>query len=370
MSNTIHGLSHKALKHLRQRPAALAVYWIYISRTNNENVAWPSLRGLESDTGWNRNTCKSSRDWLIEHKALERVPDYTRPDWRSLDEAEFKKRANLDKAEYYRPTGYIEVNGERFEMLYFGKNETSGIEDTHDVTRGKPSHDVTRRRTSKALDIERGEPELDSITTKLEEGRESRAIAFQVPSNLLTPSKEKETDEYVAWRESKQTRPVRVEIVPRAEPPRRIAPTPPRSLPVTQVQESPSWKAFAAGFDDNPPVLAHLQAVNYLNTVIPDLEKINATPDEITAVVRLQRPKPRKGAYRFDFLPADIHEYRETQRKPAGSDVPAIWRPIAPPQPIDPSQSASAEERKATLARFEQIKQDAYRAAQKKAAGE
>lgn len=158
----IHGKSHQALRHLRDKPAALAVLWIYISRSNYENVAWPSLRGLEQDTGWNRTTCQDARAFLVDHKALEKVEDYIRPQWRSLDPlALAKKRGLYHRTEYFRATGVFEMNGEHYELLYFGGSELSDIEDDEDH--------VLRHRTPTAQDTYavghlRGRTELDSST--------------------------------------------------------------------------------------------------------------------------------------------------------------------------------------------------------------
>jgi hypothetical protein len=164
VSNTIHGSSHKAIKLMRKEPASLAVYWIYVSRTNEDNVAFPSLRGLAKDTGWSVNKCKAARDWLVSCQALRVVLDYIRPDWRDLDEKALKHRQNLDHAEYYRPTGKLVVAGVEYAMLYFGQSEPSDLED--------PVTDVSPRATSQtvrhrsACDIAPRDTELDSSSTK------------------------------------------------------------------------------------------------------------------------------------------------------------------------------------------------------------
>ncbi len=129
MSNVIHGQSHKVLKHLREEPAALAVLWIYASRTNRDNVAWPSSRGLAHDTGWGREACLKARAYLVEHEALEEVKDYVRPDWRKLEPADKARRLNLDKAEYYRPTGKFVINGKTYPVFYYGGDSPSPVED-------------------------------------------------------------------------------------------------------------------------------------------------------------------------------------------------------------------------------------------------
>jgi hypothetical protein len=168
MSRTIHGLSHKSLKVLRRSPAALAVYWVYVSRTNNEGVAWPSAARLAIDLGWVKDTCLEGRKLLVEHEALERVKEYVRPEWRKLDEAERKRKISLDRSEYYRPTGYIIVNGVRLPLLYNGSDEPSEIDGSlaeHDSLQGRPSlassvGGIVGRQDSPELD---SIPKLDSI---------------------------------------------------------------------------------------------------------------------------------------------------------------------------------------------------------------
>src|SRR5258706_11055581 len=111
MSGIIHGASHKAIKGFREEPAAMSVYWIYVSRTNKDNVAWPSGSGLARDTGWCKEKCLDARQWLVEHNALERADGYVRPEWMNLDEDTRRKKMNLDRCEYYRPTGVINIDG-------------------------------------------------------------------------------------------------------------------------------------------------------------------------------------------------------------------------------------------------------------------
>lgn len=161
MTAAIHGLSHKALKHFRKNPAALAVYWVYVSRTNVEGVAYPALRGLAKDIGFCKDTCKKSRDWLVSVKALERVETYERPEWRELPDQDKTRRINLDKAEYYRVTGYIEVKGERIYMLYHGSLEKSVIDyENSDVLHSLTSDGIDHRR---GLTSETARTELNTL---------------------------------------------------------------------------------------------------------------------------------------------------------------------------------------------------------------
>jgi hypothetical protein len=155
---TIHGRSHIAIKHFHANPAAMAVYWIYLARCNYENVAWPSLRLLVVDTKWSINVCREARQWLVEHKALELLKDYVRPDWRALDAKTRKRRLSLDHTEYYRPTGTLEVGGKVYQMLY------EAAKDNHDVSRGDTSHDVSRGTTSHVDGHRPRDTELDSST--------------------------------------------------------------------------------------------------------------------------------------------------------------------------------------------------------------
>lgn len=165
--SSIHGLSHKALKYFRKKPATLAVYWIYVSRTNNEGVAWPTIRGLKRDTGWSADSCVDARAWLVKHEALEKINGYVQPSWRGLDDKTRAQRVNLDQSEYYRPTGYIVVDDVKYSMLYFGAMEASDIE-----SEGQGSAHVRRHRTSTApnndaIDQRPDRTELDSSISDL-----------------------------------------------------------------------------------------------------------------------------------------------------------------------------------------------------------
>jgi hypothetical protein len=157
--STIHGSSHRALKHMRKHPAALSVYWIYISRVNYENVAYPSLRGLSRDTGWSISECHEARKWLVENGALEVVPDYIRPEWRKLESSD-KTKINLDKSEYFRPTGFIMIGDKKYSLLYVPRNEISDVE-VENPNDESSMYDHNRHRL--ATDIGSDSTELDSI---------------------------------------------------------------------------------------------------------------------------------------------------------------------------------------------------------------
>lgn len=131
MGSVIHGSSHSAIKHFRDNPAAMSVYWVYLARANNEGVAWSSLRGLETDTGWNKDTCAKARKWLVEHGALEAVNKYIRPEWRKLKKTEQRQKVNIDTSEYYRPTGVLTIGNVTYTMLYHGSLDAKA-EETED----------------------------------------------------------------------------------------------------------------------------------------------------------------------------------------------------------------------------------------------
>lgn len=200
---SIHGLSHKALKHFRKKPAALAVYWIYVSRTNNEGVSWPTIRGLKRDTGWAADTCAEARAWLVEHKALDPVKDYIPPAWRNLDPKLKTQRVNLDQSEYYRPTGYIIIGDTKFHMLYFGAMEVSDIE-THDDkdvdvlpdrTSSASNNDSAQQRSG-STELDSSISELDTINTNLDSTKDSAPIG--APTKLEEkPDAVKQAEDYV-----------------------------------------------------------------------------------------------------------------------------------------------------------------------------
>lgn len=185
---TIHGKSPRAIKYFREEAAALAIYWVYCARVNYENVAWGSLRGLAHDTGWaSPATCKKARDWLIKHKALEEVKGYVRPAWRKLPEAERKKKVGLDRNQYFRPTGVLEINGDVLPLLYHPDQEKrrkrkpdvppdSTSKPVPDVSPDDTSNtpvDVPRGVTSHAVEHLQDGTELDSLKTQLDSSRSS-----------------------------------------------------------------------------------------------------------------------------------------------------------------------------------------------------
>jgi hypothetical protein len=181
MSRAIHGKSHEAIKSFRKTPAALAVYWIYASRMNNEGVTWPSLPRLAKDTGWNKNTCHEARNFLVACGALERVEGYIRPDWRKLTPQELTRVRNFDKSEYYRPTGYINVSGKRVPMLYNGADEDSALEEqSSDVLLGRTSavggHPVV-------ADIRSGGNVLNTTLVLEKEKEAANAAPLEIPAD-------------------------------------------------------------------------------------------------------------------------------------------------------------------------------------------
>lgn len=195
MSRTIHGLSHKAIAAFRKKPAALAVYWIYVSRMNNEGVAWPSGAGLAKSTDWNKEACLDGRGFLVAHEALERVEGYIRPEWRKLDAKVLKRKLILDKSEYYRPTGYILLgkdNSDKFWLLYNGGDEVSELESSlHDGQPRRPS----KPPTTGASDGRPAQTELDSSLNSDSKSELDSKDAFDAskPSNTK-PSDSKPAD--------------------------------------------------------------------------------------------------------------------------------------------------------------------------------
>lgn len=166
MSNVIHGDSHKALRFMRKHPATLAVLWIFASRTNYENVAYPSLRGLSEDTGWSVDECAEARDWLVEQKALVEVTDYIRPEWRELPKQELTRKLNFDKAQYYRPTGQIAINDEMIKLLYFGTISDVRQQPTSDSNRHQVASDVRQERNELKSTKESFTPDQSSNTKR------------------------------------------------------------------------------------------------------------------------------------------------------------------------------------------------------------
>ena len=209
----IHGGSHAAIRFMRQAPASLAVYWLYLAHANDEGVAWPTLRGLRTETGWSINECHDGRRWLVEHGALEAVTGYIRPQWRELPAQQRARRINLDQSEYYRTTGVLVVKGKTYPMLFEALPQLSHVtpdetwEQSTDVTpdetsTGAPAgshvtpgeswepapmtHRVAHRTVS---DMQPGVTELDSSTTELD----SSSTQLGLKSSSLEPPRESET---------------------------------------------------------------------------------------------------------------------------------------------------------------------------------
>lgn len=169
--NAIHGRSHAAIRHFKKQSGALEVYWIYVSRINQDNVSWPSLRGLVRDTGWSINTVTAARQWLIDHKALIEIADYVRPEWRALPDKDLARKLQMDRSVYCRPTGYLEIENRRYPVLYIPGHEPSDIE--LDVSPGetspRPTSDATRHRpgdTELNTNIELDTPKQNLVPDK------------------------------------------------------------------------------------------------------------------------------------------------------------------------------------------------------------
>jgi hypothetical protein len=161
----IHGLSVNAIKFFHEEPAALAVYWIYLARRNDENVAWSGLRRLHDDTKYARNTVMMARRWLVDHGLLELDPNYIKPEWRKKDPDEIEQLRAGDNNEYYRVKSTLYVKGKAYPMLYVpsvhSRNDlTSDIQGgvspdetgvSHDVRQGGVSPDETELSTPNQL---------------------------------------------------------------------------------------------------------------------------------------------------------------------------------------------------------------------------
>lgn len=199
----IHGLSHAAIRYFHECPAALAVYWVYCSRTNKDNVAYPSLRGLVISTGWSINPVKEGREWLVQHGALERVEGYVRPEWRKLTDAQRRQRLAFDKSEYYRPTGVLIIQGKSaLPLLYIPSSDAAPALEAPDQEADQPTNQgervspddtrqaderVSRGETSHGVNHLPRDTELDSLI----ELDSIKAFELGSSSNgAATPSKE------------------------------------------------------------------------------------------------------------------------------------------------------------------------------------
>lgn len=130
MSRLIHWESPKALRLFRKNPASLAVYWCYVSRMNNEAIAYPSIRGIARETGWNTKTVHKARQYLIEIGALTPVDKGVRADLaKKYTGPELQRRVNLDRSEFYRVNDTFTVAGETYCMLFNGAQQRAAIDE-------------------------------------------------------------------------------------------------------------------------------------------------------------------------------------------------------------------------------------------------
>lgn len=203
MASIIDWGSTATVKHFRKNVAALAVYWVYLARTSNvENIAYPSIRGLARDTGYSIPTCLRARRWLVENNALERIDDYVHPDFRSLPDGERRRAVGLDKREYYRPTGYIVIDGRKHRLTY-NKSVTE--------TNEEPDDQSARRSTGLIING------VDQNI--IQESKHNTNKTLSASSNSAEPPIEEEPQPLVAdQNEVEATEPPRVNATMRRKP--------------------------------------------------------------------------------------------------------------------------------------------------------
>lgn len=194
--HTIDGRSCAGIKHLDKQRKAQTIYWIYASRVNQENVAWPGIESLSNDADTSKHTAGAARKWLIEHKALEPVPDYVRPDWRELPAQERARKLNFDRAEYFRPTGFIEWEGERYPISIFNSHvprPTSHVREQakNEDVRDGATPDVPRPQLSEEQGHQTPETDLSRPTSHISkfpvilDANLFLNTELKVPKNLL-----------------------------------------------------------------------------------------------------------------------------------------------------------------------------------------
>jgi hypothetical protein len=91
-----------------------------------------------------------------------------------------------------------------------------------------------------------------------------------------------------------------------------------RQQDVEKLINNPVWQAYARGWDGIEPTLYPAQAAAYLrfcNTLQARMDNNEFTLADIEGCTREQLPKPRLGSYLIDYVPVDISDYMQRQRK-------------------------------------------------------
>jgi hypothetical protein len=327
MTGAVHGHSHRAIHFLREHPATLAVFWIYVSRTNKDNVAWSSLRGLVKSTGWSINECTAGRDWLIDHEALEVISDYVRPDWRKLPESQRKRKIALDRTLYCRPTGYLKINGDTYPLLYFGASEPAPELEEGDVSQGETSQGETSKskgkKRSKRSDVSQGETSQPTMShrddvrpgeTELDSYSELDSFSSELgsSSNLGQPPQQ---DDAAVHLTPAQLRGMGMGALL----------TPEHSPSVAKVKGDPLWLAYCKAIGGEP-ALTHGMAEIILGKIV-EYQRIGVNPEEVEKLVASKlvgRSKP----YEFNYIGSDIFQFRAVNSSmtytPSEQQSPAV----------------------------------------------
>lgn len=151
-------------------------------------------------------------------------------------------------------------------------------------------------------------------------------------------------------------------IVEFPQPPVVEAPAKPKAEPV-------SGNVLRRAFDDATPANRRTPARPGDWATVKALVDMNATTDEIKALVVEKWTEPTRYEYRFSWLVADLVTWRakrevgEAAKKPRG-----VWTQTTAPKSNDPV--VSPEERKAMVAKAKQMRAEALRQFDKKASGE
>ncbi len=170
MSRVIHWDFAKSLRLFKSSPAAVAVYMVYVSRMDNEGVAYPSLESIAQDTGWSAKTVGNARKLLAKMGALVEVKGYVRRKWRDLPDNERRKLMGLDRTKYYRVNDTITADGIEYPLLYNGAEQDGAPRTTSPAL-----HDV------KVTDSTREEIAPDSTVGK-------SYTMYEVPTNVVSDS--------------------------------------------------------------------------------------------------------------------------------------------------------------------------------------
>lgn len=125
MSNTTLHWNLRTVMHHMRDGGRLAVYLCYLLHANIRNRAWPSIELLMKETGWARASVVEAKQWLVEHRAIEKVAI----DKRVGEETKLHQRCDVMQI-----TGGLIIDGTATHILYFNGQTNELVNSSADET--------------------------------------------------------------------------------------------------------------------------------------------------------------------------------------------------------------------------------------------